>query len=50
MGYESGSSTQPTTRIAAACISKGWPLAGEGTIFPVASIAQPEVSRSTSLS
>src|SRR5262249_782669 len=48
IGYESGSSTHPTTRIAAACISKGWPLAGEGTMLPVASTAQPAVSRRTS--
>ena len=49
MGYESGSSTQPTTRIESACISNGCPLAGEGTMRPVASTAQPAVRCSTSL-
>jgi hypothetical protein len=49
MGYVSGSSTQPTTVTALACISKGWPLAGEGTMVPVASTAQPAVSFCTSL-
>ena len=49
IGYESGSSTQPTTLSALACISNGWPLAGEGTIMPVASTAQPAVSREISL-
>ena len=45
MGYESGSSTHPTTLIAAACISNCWPLPLEGTIGPTASTAQPAVSR-----
>ena len=35
-------------RSALACISNGWPLAGDGTIVPVASTAQPAVSLSTS--
>ena len=48
IGYVSGSSTQPTTRISVACISKGWPFAGEGTIVPVASTEQPAVSFCTS--
>ncbi len=49
IGYESGSSTQPTTRTAFACISKGCPFAGDGTIVPVASTAQPAVRCTTSL-
>ena len=49
IGYVSGSSTQPTTRTVSACISKGWPLAGDGTILPVASTAQPAVRCITSL-
>ena len=31
-----------------ACISNGWPFAGDGTTVPVASTAQPAVSRVTS--
>ena len=49
IGYVSGSSTQPITRSESACISNGWPLAGEGTIFPIASTAQPAVRCRTSL-
>jgi hypothetical protein len=48
IGYVSGSSIQPMTFSALACISNGWPFAGEGTIVPVASTAQPAVSFSTS--
>ncbi len=48
IGYVSGSSTQPITLIALACISNGWPFAGDGTIVPVASTAQPAVSFKTS--
>ena len=48
IGYVSGSSTQPTTRSSSACISKGCPFAGDGTIAPVASTAQPAVSCITS--
>src|SRR5207245_10662170 len=48
IGYVSGSSTQPTTLIALACISNGCPFAGDGTIVPVASSAQPAVSFKTS--
>jgi hypothetical protein len=44
----SGSSTQPITRSVLACISKGCPLAGDGTIIPVASTAQPADSFKTS--
>ena len=43
IGYESGSSTQPMTLTAFACISNGCPLAGDGTTTPVASTAQPAV-------
>ncbi len=50
IGYVSGSSTQPITSTASACISNGWPFAGDGTIFPVAATAQPAVRCSTSLS
>ena len=50
IGYVSGSSTQPITLTASACISNGWPFAGDGTTFPVASTAQPAVRWSTSLS
>jgi hypothetical protein len=49
IGYWSGSSTQPTTLIASACISNDCPLPDVGTMRPVASIAQPVVSRATSL-
>ena len=38
----------PTTLTELACISNGWPLAGEGTITPVASTAQPAVRCCTS--
>jgi hypothetical protein len=48
IGYVSGSSAQPITLIALACISNGCPLAGEGTITAVASIAQPADSLRTS--
>ena len=48
IGYVSGSSTQPITRMALACSSNGWPLAGDGTMVPVASRAQPGVSFWTS--
>ena len=48
IGYVSGSSTQPITLIALACISNGCPFAGDGTIVPVASTAQPAVSFRTS--
>ena len=48
IGYVSGSSTQPTTLIALACISNGCPFAGDGTIVPAASSAQPAVSFKTS--
>ena len=48
IGYVSGSSTQPITLMALACISNGWPLAGDGTTMPVASTAQPVVSLRTS--
>ena len=48
IGYVSGSSTQPITLIACACISNGCPFAGDGTIVPVASTAQPAVSFRTS--
>jgi hypothetical protein len=48
IGYVSGSSTQPMTFSSVACISKGWPFAGEGTMVPVASTAQPAVSLWTS--
>ena len=41
---------QPITRIALACISKGCPFAGDGTIIPVAATAQPAVRCNTSLS
>jgi hypothetical protein len=34
--------------IALACSSNGWPLAGDGTTVPIASMAQPAVSLSTS--
>jgi hypothetical protein len=36
------------TLMLVACISKGWPFAGEGTIVPVASTAQPAVRCMTS--
>jgi hypothetical protein len=36
------------TATALACISKGCPFAGDGTMVPVASTAQPAVSRRTS--